>query len=652
MQAVDFYLHCDCRWYVARLQPVLDSTASERSSASSPDRSRGVQHAGTDSPPRRRARMQCMLSIKTQQSTLAFRSSAIAALHLPPRRPAPGTPFCSLSPLLSRQNPCQCQQNAQHPRTAHLFRFPALVNPSIRYPSLWSRGRRFQSSRSSRLSILRTTRAPRSPPQSSASALHSGRRLRSWAAHQCPQQSPGPRAFLSCSQAARQPHSHLTFPPPAPRLAPAQPSKALKLPQARIPRASSSQAASEARREQMQAQLLVLVNLIGEHCQLFAILSASGHAPHHLKQLLAPFAASTLYRYISNCTAFADFVQAAHAPMHQLPVSLVVDFLYACSSSADQDRAVHRTSASSAVKSLRWLAKHIQWAALQACVHNSLVSSYCKQIASFDKREATPIPAALIAAWERILCAVHTPLTTKLILGAALLCIHSSIRFGDAQRVHWHTLQLSTQGLHAVAYATKTTKAGQPFACTWHGNTGRSAITSWLLQWLACIASLPASQQDNSSQPDFLFPHADMQCHALPCVAPASFARTLLCIRWAAQSSDICGPAALTPTEAFALTLRSMKSTALASAAQLELRRDDRLAQGHHRDSARLYSRNDTFASLRVQRAIAASLSSGWRPQRSMCRGGAPPVPEPPVSIPTTVPSEHLSAGDIVAGPW
>ena len=363
----------------------------------------------------------------------------------------------------------------------------------------------------------------------------------------------------------------------------------------------------------------MLVNLVGEHCQLFAILSASGHAQHHLKQLLAPFAASTLYRYIANCTAFADFVQAAHAPMQQLPVSLVVDFLYACTSSADQDRAVHRTSASSAVKSLRWLAKHIQWAALQACVRNSLVASYCKQIASFDKREATPIPAALVAAWERTLCTPHAPLTTKLVLGAALLCIHSSIRFGDAQRVHWRTLQLSTQGLHAVAYATKTTKAGQPFACTWHGYTGRSAGTSWLLQWLACVSSLPAFQQDASNQPDFLFPHADMQCHTLPYIAPASYARTLLCIRWASQSADICGPAALTPGEAFALTLHSMKSTALASAAQLDLRRDERLAQGHHRDSARLYSRNDTFASLRVQRAIATP----W-PQVGGLRGPCP----------------------------
>ncbi|CAE7453816.1 unnamed protein product, partial [Symbiodinium pilosum] len=149
----------------------------------------------------------------------------------------------------------------------------------------------------------------------------------------------------------------------------------------------------------------------------------------------------------------------------------------------------------------------------------------------------------------------------------------------------------------------------------------RSAGTSWLLQWLACVSSLPAFQQDASNQPDFLFPHADMQCHTLPYIAPASYARTLLCIRWASQSADICGPAALTPGEAFALTLHSMKSTALASAAQLDLRRDERLAQG-------------------------------WRPQRSMSRGGAPPIPEPPVSIPAALPSEHLSAGDIVSGPW
>ena len=96
-----------------------------------------------------------------------------------------------------------------------------------------------------------------------------------------------------------------------------------------------------------------------------------------------------------------------------------------------------------------------------------------------------PIPLSLIAAWGQCVCDPSTPPATKLVLGAILACAHSSIRFGDAQRVRWGSLQLSSQGLHAAAYATKTTKAGQPFACTWHGLSGRNAQTSWLLQWLA-----------------------------------------------------------------------------------------------------------------------------------------------------------------------
>ena len=73
--------------------------------------------------------------------------------------------------------------------------------------------------------------------------------------------------------------------------------------------------------------------------------------------------------------------------------------------------------------------------------------------------------------------------------------------------------------------------------------------------------------------------------------------------------------------------MHSMKTTMLAAAAQLALPREDRLAQGHHRDSARLYSRNDTYDSLRVQRRLATQLAHGWRPNCSMARGGGAPVP-------------------------
>ena len=112
------------------------------------------------------------------------------------------------------------------------------------------------------------------------------------------------------------------------------------------------------------------------------------------------------------------------------------------------------------------------------------------------------------------------------------------------------------------------------------------------------------------------------------------------------------GESALSCHEARELTLHSMKSTMLAAAAQLALPREDRLAQGHHRDSARLYARNDTFDSLRVQRRLTTQVAYGWRPSRSMARGGRAPLPDPPFSVSSTAPAEHLPAMDLHAGAW
>ena len=155
------------------------------------------------------------------------------------------------------------------------------------------------------------------------------------------------------------------------------------------------------------------------------------------------------------------------------------------------------------------------------------------------------------------------------------------------------------------------------------------------------LHSYPKQSSRCAVEPDYLFPHLDMQCLSVEYLAPASYARTLLCLRWAAQSSTLSGSSALTASEASALTLRSMKSTALAAAAQLRLSRDERLAQGHRRDSARLYSRNDTFASLRIQRSITLAVTNGWRPQRFMARGCSGSVPETPrakqAEVPTSV---------------
>ena len=347
----------------------------------------------------------------------------------------------------------------------------------------------------------------------------------------------------------------------------AQVPKSLCVPQARAPYMVTAASLAQSRRQKSLDQFSDIVQRVGTHCELHDTLAASKHPAAHVQQLLASFAVNTLYRYLACCLTFIDCM---HAQRLSFASNYGIDFLRASAASKQQDRAVHRSSSNTAIKALRWVAKRIQWHALSACVRNALVTAYSKQIDSYDKKEAVPLPLALIVMWELLLCTPGAPLTTKLVLGAAPVCTRASIRSGDAQRVKWGSLQLSTQGLRAVAYAAKTTKRGQSFACAWHGISGRDSSSSWLLRWLASLAQLPRTlfqAEGCTHEPDFLFPHVDMQCLSVSFLAPASYARTLLCLRWAAQDKGLSQHARLSTTEASALTLHSVKSTALALAA-------------------------------------------------------------------------------------
>ena len=134
--------------------------------------------------------------------------------------------------------------------------------------------------------------------------------------------------------------------------------------------------------------------------------------------------------------------------------------------------------------------------------------------------------------------------------------------------------------------------------------------------------------------------------HSIAEAAPASYARTLLHLRWVSQNTALLGSHALQAHEAAELTLHSMKSTMLANAAQIMMAKEHRMQQGHHRDSALLYSRNDTFSSLHVQRSVAEAVAKGFRPERSMARGAQAPLPEPPFSVSDTVPARQIPHSD------
>eukprot|EP00439_Symbiodinium_sp_Y106_P018976 s8976_g2.t1 len=180
--------------------------------------------------------------------------------------------------------------------------------------------------------------------------------------------------------------------------------------------------------------------------------------------------------------------------------------------SHSQDREVHRISAESSIKALRWFVRQAQWDCLSNALNSPVIRAYSRRGTAQDRREALPIPWALITGWEERVCDPEAPLTTKAVLGAALLATHASLRFGDLQRVDFSSLSLSTSALHGTCFATKTTTHGQPFAVTLAGITGSSC---WTLHWLAALHSLVTPHLQQEDAPDFLWLSTALDAQAL-----------------------------------------------------------------------------------------------------------------------------------------
>ena len=359
-----------------------------------------------------------------------------------------------------------------------------------------------------------------------------------------------------------------------------------------------------------------------------------------------------LERYLRIASLFILFLESSATSSLEVSLASVLDFLAIARASHSQDLEVHRISAESPIKALRWFVRQAQWDCLSNALNSPVIRAYSRRGTAQDRREALPIPWALITGWEERVCDPTAPLTTKAVLGAALLATHASLRFGDLQRVEFSSLSLSTSALHGICFATKTTTHGQPFAVTLAGITGRNLSSCWTLHWLAALQSLVTPHLQQEEAPDFLWLSTALDAQALDELAPASYCTALLCLRYVATLPWRVAGSGLLPGEARQLTLHSMKSTLLAAAAQLRLAKEIRLAQGHHRDSARLYSRNDTFDSLDAQHRLATAMSTGWRPNRSVARGGQAPIPEPPFSLPPGEPLSCIAPQDILSGPW
>ena len=440
--------------------------------------------------------------------------------------------------------------------------------------------------------------------------------------------------------------------PPRPQVPPIQQAKAPQAPRlASAPTVHSFHAVSTTRASQAQrkeralTRFIALLVIAGTASEIYTSFHNKPTFNDHSRQCIAKNSASTLDRYIKCVEHFTDYLAMWGSSMAACDWPCIADYLHSAKQSKLWDRACHQAPPTMCIKALRWFARQAQIPNLSTAMFQPLISAYLVRDGPRDRREAMLLPMACVVSWEHCICRKLGSTSLRLWLGAALLCVHASLRWGDAQRIDWSSLDLTSTALRGTCYATKTTSDGQPWAVHWRGFTGRDPSTSWVIHWLHILHGYLT--ENPRSKPDFMF----MQCSLdgpLPALAsPSSYHHSLRCLRWACAAPWLCAPPILTSTEALSLALHSLKSCLLAAAAQRELLKEHRLQHGHHRDSAALYSRDDTIASLRIQRQIRTALWQGWQPQRSQARGGQAPVPEPPFHIHTGECQPCLTQSDL-----
>eukprot|EP00435_Cladocopium_sp_Y103_P021603 s1980_g5.t1 len=338
------------------------------------------------------------------------------------------------------------------------------------------------------------------------------------------------------------------------------------------------------------------------------------HWEQIVAQSLAHVGPSTLDLYSRGVILLQQWMSLLSVSWIQLDRSVLVTIMMRVRTAARHDAQINRIQPKSFLQSLSTL------------LASEIMSSFLKGSGDVGQRkEALPLPFAVLVAWERAITQDLVSNWTKLLLGGFLLAIWASLRFGDLQRCDVDSLNLANAILRGSCFQTKVTKQGQPFAVILAGFTASSSTTSWVAFWLRQLQT--ASRAAAPFKPDFVIPALNSASEPV-FETPLSYVAALRALRWAVQTPWVSPM--LSPMEAQQFTLHSLKVTMLAAAAQLRLDERSRRLQGHHKiDSVQLYSRDDTVDSIWLQTEISSRVRSGWRPMRPQARGSQQPTPEP-----------------------
>ncbi len=210
-----------------------------------------------------------------------------------------------------------------------------------------------------------------------------------------------------------------------------------------------------------------------------------------------------------------------------------------------------------------------------------------------------------------------------------LLDCYNGILAFPGLRTKPESLSIRGRILRGTSWRTKTSVSGQPWGVCCLGFTTRPSTGHWVFRFLEALQLGIDKRRENwgtSWTPAFLLPS---WTDSVPCSTPCSYHHALPLIRFYSQFGWL-SPALLSPEQAANRSTHSMKSTLLAAAGQTQHEPgESRQTRTSQKVRSTLYSRDDVWPSLFLQRDILVDVSTGWRPLTSQARGAKQPLPEP-----------------------
>ena len=375
---------------------------------------------------------------------------------------------------------------------------------------------------------------------------------------------------------------------------------------------------------------LRLLDRAGTQSELFATTIDSTNATLHRSKVIARFAPSTLAAYLKSWNQWSEFCECSGACPFKPTVMTVADFLQVSSTKSSLGVATAQSRA------LTWVARYAGLPMLKDALTSPIIKSYTVPSELVLRKEGAPLLLSFVVFLETQILRDQGTAADRLIMGCLLVLVWSSLRWSDATWVSPSSLSIEDDTIRGVANKTKTTTRGMPFAFLTCGFLSGLTSVSWTTKWLNLVqaALQRTAEAFPGFVPDFLLPMCGPNPDHPMFVAPMPRSQGILILRRLLKTAS-------PDTSLVSIGAHSPKVTFLSWARQVGASEEARMAQGHHRAAGArlnvsLYGRDDVHEALNLQKLIVHRISKGFRPVIPMLRGGAKPVSDAPVTLPTT----------------